>query len=496
MSKFFFQFLIFFCFFFISISYYFSYTIGIKSYVTSHYSQSSFLEDVAIANRASPFFSHSLSDYTLDKLKYPHPLDSLYCETTVNDIDLSKPHYIFKKNYYQFYSVISIEIPLNDRRSGRLENEIHSSYTDSSRIAFLKDTVVDVAAFIRSEKPLYSNYSGTFYSLKYSIDTLNMEKNNGVFKVLGASPYYSVEAWKSNKDISELMDQKNPELIKERLQKLLDLVQKYEIPTNLTTDQWLQLVYQPNAFEVTNIIRRVPNLDLPSDYYDDDYYYDYNYVVSYPESAQDISEEFTSYKTEILTDYYLSTRKLYNTFENIEHISHTNIFEGTIHFFIWIAFFLASILFAFRVTGLRPLLFGIILSGILTMMVGLGTILFDFAGGDSSLVALNSIFFMGTIILILPLFFLKIIRKSFLGIFVVLSIVGFAGYLLTIIGIISTLQRQRCVRLFDYNYEEEKCFILMNYLGENTSYILLLASLIFLLLYTSIIKKWRALPER
>ena len=134
----------------------------------------------------------------------------------------------------------------------------------------------------------------------------------------------------------------------------MDLVKKYEIPTNLTTDQWLQLVYQPNAFEVTNIIRRVPNLDLPSDYYDDDYYYDYNYVVSYPESAQDISEEFTSYKTEILTDYYLSTRKLYNTFENIEIHQSYQYFWGDNTLLYLDSLFLASILFAFRVTGLRP----------------------------------------------------------------------------------------------------------------------------------------------
>ena len=74
-----------------------------------------------------------------------------------------------------------------------------------------------------------------------------------------------------------------------------------------------------------------------------------------------------------------------------------------------------------------------------------------------------------------------------------MSINGFVFYVFLILGIISLHQDDAC---YTKNYDKiADCDTILETLDLNTSYLLLVIGFVFILCYTHIIKKWRALPE-
>lgn len=480
------QFILYFFCFFISTSYYISYTWGLKASVLEKYPKEVLLEDVETANKAALFFSHELKDYTINNIYYPHPLDSLFCETRPELIDESQPNLAFKKKSYQFYKLKKVETLLKDNNQNYNDGQVFVKQTDSSVIKFFKDTVVAVLPLIKTSKPSYFNFSKTFYELKYFTDKPIKEynPNNRIFYNEYDNEFYdndnSKERFETNKNGYLLLEKKNSKLVERNLQNFLQLAEKYKINNNISLQQWMDIVYHPDLFEVTALIRDAPKLNN-----------DYNFDIEI-----DNSSEFNIYENEIRTDYFIETDKLNNVFSNIEAISSTNIFIDAIVFFLWIGFLLASVLFAFRVTGLKTLLFAIILGGVLTTLAALITVIFDFVGSNFELLIQYTFLVMLLIIFAIPIFLLKKVRKSIQGVFVALTITNFASFIFLIISIISTYQRNKCLETHDYSYTSNDCFVLIEYLGyKNVGYIILLLAVVFIFMYTTIIKRWRALPE-
>ena len=488
------HFLLYFLVFFVSTTYYYSYTFGIKQHVAMHYPDAEFEEDIEIANKAALFFSHNLESYTIDHLKYPSPLDTLYCERNVFQVNDTLPHFTFKGNKFQFYSLTKDEILYNDSESGRItyENSTHLfvKNTDSSNVYFYRDSVIDVSAYIKNPNPSYYNYSRIFFDRKaeltpYYSDQLYYQDEYGYYQdemdyyLVAPDENFTTPRILQSKANQQLLAENDPVVIKNRLDALLMVADKFKIPHNLDTNTWFELIYHPRSFEVKNTIRTSKKL------YDD-------YIHPGDEIAVN---EFRTYGESLLTDYHLGSKKLYNVFYNLQDIKTENIFEVSIHIFLWISFLLAAVLFAFRVTNLKAILFAVISAGIIMTLVAVVSAFFSFLGSGFDLFIQYFLLVIATIIIGLPLFFMNRVSKIVQGVALSLSLVGFVPYLLLMISIISTHQRKYCNDTYNYNYTSNECFVLIKFFGENLSYVLLVIGLLFVFLYATVIKKWRALPE-
>ena len=221
---------------------------------------------------------------------------------------------------------------------------------------------------------------------------------------------------------------------------------------------------------------------------------DYEYI-DYTDS--EISE-LNKYQAKRLTDYFLENEDLHRSFYNIEDIKASNPFMDSIHVFIWLCFFFACVIFMFRITGLKPLLFSIITVGVLILLISLLTaLLFYIIQGNGDLEGYFAMYFtlcIGALILAIPIGYSKSIKKLIVAICLNISIIGFPLFLLLIIGVISMHQMDNCIEYSISNTHYE-CDTLMESLGLLWSFILFAAALIFIFFYTKVIKTWKALPE-
>ncbi len=505
------HFLLYFMAFFICSTYYYSYTLGIKAYTAVHYPDEAFEKDVEAANKARIFFSHNIKNYTLNNLSHPSVLDTLHCETNNFYIQDSLPHFSFKGKNFQFYTLETKEYLYKDfgqtnylRIDSLEQGSVYTLRTDSSMTCYFRDRVVDIDSLVKNPNPSYYNFSSTFYNttanefpyFSYSYEYPEIYYEEDAYTYLGGEDYeyYPIKSQYANKfrdsaiiqrrirnmENQALLDRNDPSEIRGRLNALLVVADKYEIPHNLTTESWFNAIYHPPLFDVTSRIRtkkKGKNESLFTDH----------------ESTID---EFEKYSKGLLTEKYLESKTLLKVFENIDDIKHSNIFEDTIHIFIWICFFFASVLFAFRVSNIKTILFAIISAGILMTVFALVTALISVTGSDAELFIQYFIFFIATCILGLSFFLTDSVSKIVKAVAIALTLVGFVPYLLLIINIISTHQRRACS---EYYYilreEEEKCFVLTNYLGENLSFLLFIVGIIFIYFFSGQIKKWKAQTE-
>lgn len=491
-GQFFSYFIIIFC----ASTFYYSYMFGVKTYISSTYENHTITSEIKTTNNGALFFSKTLGNYTIDKLRYPDPFNDIYCETEHAQIDFNKAYLELFHYNYQFYSLNQLEL----KDSEIYIDSIHGGFVyqksrDSSTVYFYKDSVIDVSDKIRTTQPSYFNYSKTFYTSK------NKGDYPGFFDLNSYSHYsyynnnqtYSRKVRLRNKKNYELLTRNNSNEIKQLLADVLDVSNTYKIKHNLTAEEWFKLIYHPDNFELTSFIRNEPKLN----YEEDTLPIDYENIIDF-DTNNDRTEEEQFFKDHI-TDYYIDSSSLYNVFENIEEIKNEDIVSENIHIFLWISFCIATLIFIFRVTGLRELLFSVITVGVLMLTVSLLTALFAYSSNltDNSVgyFILYLTLIIGAIILLIPLFYASKLKKTIVGICLNISIAGFALYVLLIIGIISLHQDDACRALYKYGERYKNCFVLIERLGLYLSYILLIIGFIFIYLYSNTIKKWRALPE-
>lgn len=219
----------------------------------------------------------------------------------------------------------------------------------------------------------------------------------------------------------------------------------------------------------------------------------------YPISNIQLFGQFLSYFIIIFcaTSFYLSCKYGFYNFSQESIENPYNIFakerpDMSNHIVTWRAFAMALLLFNFRVTNLRTVLFAIVSKGFLGLIIGLLALIYGLGiMSNTDYFTAYLVLFLGFIILYIPIFMPKSGSKLFRGILINMSILGFVPYVLLILSIISMHQKDACREIYSSD-----CFILLQWLDSTTtSWILLTTGFIFLLIYTSVIKKWRALPE-
>ncbi|MDO5969727.1 hypothetical protein Q4Q35_07895 [Flavivirga aquimarina] len=487
------QFLIYLIITFFSTTFYISYNFGVKSYISSKYDDERIEKEIIISNSASLFFSEKITDYTINQRRYPHPFNTLYCETISKGIhtDNDSLFLSFLDFKYRFYTLYKKKGTLDQGfKDSTYKGFVYHKTQDSVRTYFYKDSLFDISSFVQTNSPSYFNYSKIFYQSsddKLAYDVIEYNYTNQLYEYEYEYDNYSYqqdfnenqELW--NKQGYDLLKRNNSDEIKQILADFLMVSDTYEIRHNLTADEWFKMVYHPNDnFELKHLIRTAPKETI-------------QFADTEPKTAID-----TFYKNHI-TDYYLDNNALHYVFDNIKEIKASNPLQESIHFFIWFSFFFSSLIFMFRVTGLKALLFTVISSGILTVFVTLLTVLFSyitkFNDNNSGYFVSYLTLILGAIILSIPIFYSKKLKKLVVAICLNMSISGFILYVFLIITIISLHQSDACVGNYSFDFNNKDCFNLMGSLGVNWSYVLFIINLLFIYFYSGVIKNWKALPE-
>jgi hypothetical protein len=528
-GKLFLQFLQYFVIIFASTTFFFSYMTGFKMFIKNKYPDKEMAENVALINKVYPFFSQELENYTLDNKTFPQ-FSNLYCETDIEKINRNQKYFVYYDRVYQYNTLYSKTVYQKDKYGDYLfpnnESEHDLAYDETkgnSKTYYFKKDVVDVSPYIKTTGLSYYNFSTQFYKNDltekgylrrnhYNDDYINDDKES-----------FKKEKFEINKITTELLNKKNPAEIEKLMNNFLKISKKFGIKNNIDAKGWTKMVYYPENFEVRYFIKKYKN--NANEQYDplrtgdDDN--DYGYIeetatatidstaasvdgaakkdgVTIKEFNPDINNQLspTDYFRDNLTDYYYNTEDLRNFLGNVDIVKSTDFFSENIHIYLWIAFFLSTFIFSFRITGLKSLLFSTISAGVLFLAVILITVLYSVSGGRGSEEFFVSylVFFIGLLILMIPVLMMKKIRKLISSIFINISMNGFVLFVVLIVFIITLHQEQYC-REISNGVKYRECKTLVKMLDLNVSYIILIFGFIFMYLYTSVLQKWKAMPQ-
>lgn len=522
-TRLFLQFVQYFVIILISVTFYFSYMSGFKMFVRNKYPDAQMAENVKIINRANAFLSQNLEYYTLENRIFPG-FNELYCETDLDKIDRNKKYFVYYNRVYQYYSLYSKKVSRKDRYGNFVfpEGEKRNRLVDTQRytdtcIYFFKKDVLDMSSYINTAGLTYFNFSEIFYDRENTIEKYISSYPDPVSNGEYTRNHLRQKRSEISRLTSGLLKKKDPAELEMLMKKFLDISGQFGIRNNLDAKSWAKMVYAPDDFKVRYFIKKYqtssgkrydPN-DLP-----EDGTYDYTAPVDIDSAAAvvdgvvvndsvqirqfnpDIQSQLSpaQYFKNNTTGYYYYSQNLEDFLYNVDLMKSSDFFSENIHIYIWIAFFLASMVFSFRITGLKPLLFGLISAGILMLAVVLISLLFSASFGSSNLEFFISYFglFIWLIILLGPVVIMKRLGKLVASILINISINGFVLFLLLVFFIIDLHQLKECndVSMNSYN-----CRRIIEILGFDLSYIILAGGFLFLYLYTAVIRKWKALPE-
>ncbi len=474
------SFFIYFLVFAVATTFYISYIAGYKQFVAQHYPASWLKTKREQANLAAAFLPFSMDAYTINNKRYPAPFDTLYCETDERNIDFSKPYLTRDKDEYQFYSIGKKVIRQLDAAPAD-EPEINRELlADSLLTIYYKDAVVDVSGLVNTV-PSFYNYSRRHFG-------------GDITRYPGEeAPAYDEEGrWRDmNKSVYDVLQRNRPEEIKKLLSGFLEFSREFKISTNLTASRWFELMYHPQDFKVTYFISNSsveafsPN---PSDTA-------VATAVAVDAATVAAGRDSDPYYIKHKINYCFDAYDLSRLFTGIERVLDFSVFDLIIYVAIWVAFALACILFAFRITNLRLLLFSGITAAVIGILIALIILMLGLANGrEGEKTIAYLVFVVGTMILLgsVPLFRLR--RKSIQGILINISLVGIVPYFLLILLIISLHQRDYYHSMSANGYSGSRDTIL-DVLGVYWNYVLLALGFLFMMVYTAVIRKWRALPE-
>lgn len=491
------HFLIYFIIIFSNTTYYYSYFYGMKTSVILHYSDSVVERDIRLANKTAPFFSHYLNEYEINNKQFPSFFRGLYCETNSELINFKKPYLKFLEDSYQYYTLKKIK----KNRKEKLKNDEMYLFVDvindSTDLFYSKDTVIDISKRISTVLPSYFNFSNIFFDIDGAYNGYYYDEYTGNRRFRKDS--LTIEFVLTH---NILLEKNDPLQIKKLLDDFLLLANKYKIATNLTTESWFPLI-NTDSFLLKKLIKnKAPLVDYQVEYgYQDwDRKVSQGSVRTFDDNGNRIKTVRDEFIAKLKTDFYLESNKLRNAFYNINQMKTKNPFEETIHFFLWFSFFLTSIVFIYRISGLRSLIFSVLTFGVLGVLLLLIALSYNGLLGNSFLQIETFMacftWIIGTLILSIPIFYLKKMNKMVTSICINISLSCFAIYLFLILVLISIFQNHLC-KLKYKSYEEQRlhCQTIIQYFDIDWSFILFGMTFIFLYFFMEKIRKWRALPE-
>lgn len=472
-------------------TFYSSYQMGYKGYISQKYTDEMYHRELDQASLAAAFLSFNQDDYTIDRRRFPSPFDTLYCEVNEALIDFSKPYLSRYTDEYQFYTLKKTirKVTRGNASGGELPGHLYSeAINDTTWAVWDKDQVIDVSALATAE-PSYFNYSRVLFTENYY--------DEGPAIYVKGTPRFNESQQNSqalNQRLYHFLKRNKEQEFRQLFSSFLATAKEFKIATNLTVQNWLALINR-RSFVVDKFL------------YNGDYApgnLAYHEQVAVAAAAVDVSVaadaavgETKSLKQDYFekgrTQLYFDANSLKNVFGNIHTIKTYNHLEVLFQMQCWLAFGLSVVLFIFRTSGLSSLLFSVITGIVIAIVLSLVVVGLNI---NNELVISYIAFTIGTIILATPLLFLKKLRKKIQAVFINITLAGFVPYILLIIGIISMHQKEYYkAKLGELYYQQAPPPVLIEQLGVDVSTYLLIAGFLFMIGYAAVVKKWKALPE-
>lgn len=519
--KLFLQYFYYFLIIFSSISFYFSYMVGYRAFIYNNYDEVSISKDIETINRAYPFLSQDVNLYTVNNRAYPDVFRKLYCETSSDNI-VGEVYMTNRNQYYQYYNLKSKVLYgvkykdeyLFPELGESFLNFLYSEDQENHRTYYYKNEVVDMSSYFKTRDPSFYNFSDVFY-IKNSeprdffgmigISARNFRTNHAY----EPNEKPENENTRINKLTTELLNKKNPKEIEKLLSEFLNISKKYKIRNNLDAANWTKLVYHPETDFVINkfIMTYLP--DRGEKYNENAFPGSENYATVTVDAVAAADETYTSnddysnsnvldanydlrsYFKKNITPLYYYTEDLKVLLDNVENIKTTDFITENVHVYLWITFFLTGFLFCYRMTSMKSMIFTVVSSCVLVLVIALVAVLARFLNVfETDYFVGYFVLAIGLTILLIPLLFLKKMSRTPLSIFINISFLGFALWVLLIFVLISFYQRDNCRTFNSINAYD--CPNIIEDLGFKFSFLLLGIAVVFNFVYMKVFMNWKA----
>jgi hypothetical protein len=473
------HFLSYFVIFIATTTFYYSFTLGMQAHIAISYDDERMEQDITLANKAIPLLPFEMESYELDRLRQPAPFDTLYCATGSLNVDKSEKHHEFKGEEYQFYTLKKVRIDTSRLADQDLRDlSVYNEVINNSRVFYVKDQVSRAKLPFETAAPSFYNFSDVFYERDenrtyYSESIYEARDSGNQFNQL------TIERTKQTQ-INQQLLMEGEAAVKTTLDALMKLSQTYQIKHNISVSEWMQVQSYKPPYLIVEIIE------------DGVRPYSKNSFQNNASNTTDLSR----YIYELRRSKYFDASGLRQILSNVHELKNTNIFEGSLHVFLRLAFAFSVIVFMYRVTGLKPLLFSIVTIGLLGVFTSLIAVfvgyLISFSNASDYLIFIL-VLTIGSTILISTLGYYRRFKKLIAGILINITMVGIVPYMVLIIAFISEIQEDTCP--YSPSENRERCNILWDLLGVYWSYLFLALGLAFIFWFCKRLMLWRAMPE-
>lgn len=474
-----------------------SYMIGYKTFLNKKYPVAKFEAQRLTAAKAAPFLLLNIDDYELGNRRYPSPFDILERRTSTDaETMLDGPSIIAHNKWVQFYTTKELITTTADPNYEQLTKSSlnyykkEDAYTENKPgqpndtvIFTMVDKVFDLSHLADTAYTLF-NYSNNYFLS----DIHNIPEAPG-----GGYPQLQDREQLVLKETYELLTQKDATGIKTRLVNFMKLADEFKIKSNISVDQWFSLVNKPDRYRVDSIINSYPA-------YNYDEYYDSSAAAVAVDTIVDAATAVAvdaagTSQIRRATRYYIDMISFKNVFDTVDELRSWRKLNDFLHVSIWIAFGLASILLAFRITDLKSVLFAAVAAGLLGIVVALFALVGGLSNASLEFSVPYFLLILAMAIFILPALSGQGMSKRVKSVFMNLTIVFIVPFALLLLILISTHQSEYFMAKYGTDYRLKDHQTVMDLLGENASWLLLAFGLIFIFFYAQRMKRWKALEE-
>ena len=485
-GKLFTQFLHTFIILFVSISFYFSFISGARSFISGKYDDETMIKKTAIINQAMAFLPYDIEFYTVENRINPTILETYYCETNPQNINSALPTLSYKGRVYQYYS-------LSKETSTKMVNgyfveprpnqtSVRQIDQGKSRIFYYKDKVVDVSSYFKTLAPSFYNYSLLFSDRPDYYEAHYATKEDVSYNV--------------SKE-SKVIVQKNAELLssndKAKMKQLFDeffkISNEYKIKSNLNSEKLVNLAYNPDAYPVNFYIKHYSPSQKTDGYY-------YN---GYDVTEQMTNGQMTELEKELeqnMTPYFYNDSELKNLLDNVSTIKNKELLTYSFMSLVGIAFGLALILLCFRLTGLKPLIFGAIAIGVSVLFLVLLNVVVLSVFARIEMVYYTTTLGLYLLYVVTGFIGFNKLSKKTLAVIINVVLLVLPGMIAMAIFAISHLQTLACEAKKPIGQDYlQYCPTLIESLDYWTLYVVILISLPIIYGYLHFVQKWKARPE-
>lgn len=483
-NQLFFQFIQYVIIIIVSTSFYVSYMLGVQTFINTKYPDESFNKWQETANLGLAFLPQSPEKYALSNRKFPDEFYNLYCEMDRNKIDFTQPYY---EAYNQFYQYNTLKVDTIFKKNSELDDlDVFPVNMDDPSIAnfeqfekyvlvYYKDKYVNLSDKINTTKLSFYNYSSVatnadsnFYDPYMMYEPTESYLGNST---LDKSDY------ELNKKIYQLLSSNDKGKIEEIMTDFLKMSEKLNITSNLTIENWKPLVFNgSNDYLVTQYVS-LSQTDL--DYKDIETVYQNVFKEIYDKNRSSV---------------IFASQDLLNSFSTIKSYKSLRVFSEYLSVYLWLATIASLLIFSFRVTNIRTMIFAAVSTGVLSLFFGLISIGFGLLiNHDSILFLFGFYLFVALCIFGFPIVASLNGRKNISAVLLVMGITGIPFIIFGTLRYIAEIDARVKANANDmYTYYPT---FLDHYSNETISIIVFSLSLIVLYFYISVVMKWKAATE-